>query len=63
MKMTMTSTFDGLVRALRWKAHALAEEIERDYVLNRDRDESEAVGGARRRRNTMMEDRDDRADR
>ncbi|RUM97339.1 hypothetical protein EET67_13325 [Pseudaminobacter arsenicus] len=31
MKMAMTMTADGLIRALRWKAHDLAEDIERDY--------------------------------
>lgn len=29
MKLTMAITLDGLVRAMRWKAHDLAEEVER----------------------------------
>jgi len=32
MKLTMQMTLDGLVRALRLKAHALAEEIEAGYA-------------------------------
>jgi hypothetical protein len=32
MNMAMTITLDGLVRALRWKEHDLAERIERDYA-------------------------------
>lgn len=32
MKIAMTMTADGLIRALRWKAHDLAEEIERSYA-------------------------------
>lgn len=31
MNVTMRLTLDGLVRALRAKAHGLAEETERDY--------------------------------
>lgn len=31
MKATVELTLAGLVRALRWRAHALAEEGERDY--------------------------------
>lgn len=32
MKMTMELTLDGLVRALRWKAHDLAERAGRAYL-------------------------------
>lgn len=31
MNMAMTLTVDGLIRALRWKAHDLADDIERGY--------------------------------
>ncbi|CAN7285793.1 hypothetical protein [Aminobacter aminovorans] len=31
MNLTMRLTLDGLKRALRWKAHELAEDIEQDY--------------------------------
>lgn len=31
MKMSMKMTLDGLMRALRWQAHDLAEQAERDY--------------------------------
>ena len=32
MKLTMQLTLDGLVRALRLKAHALAEDVEAGYA-------------------------------
>jgi hypothetical protein len=32
MNLTMTITLDGLIRALRWKEHDLAERIERGYA-------------------------------
>jgi hypothetical protein len=32
MKLTMILTLDGLVRALRWRGHALAELTGRDYA-------------------------------
>ena len=32
MNLTMAITLDGLVRALRWKAHDLAEGVEEGYV-------------------------------
>jgi hypothetical protein len=32
MNLTMTLTLDGLIRALRWKEHDLAETIERGYA-------------------------------
>ena len=31
MNLTMKLTFDGLVRALRWKMHDLAEDRREDY--------------------------------
>lgn len=31
MKMTMRLTLDGMKRALRWKAHELAEDAEQGY--------------------------------
>jgi hypothetical protein len=31
MKLAMRLTLDGLVRGLRWKAHALAEDAEQRY--------------------------------
>jgi hypothetical protein len=32
MNLTMTMTLDGLIRALRWKEHDLAERIEAGYA-------------------------------
>lgn len=32
MNVTMTMTLDGLIRALRWKEHDLAERIEDGYA-------------------------------
>jgi hypothetical protein len=34
MRVAMAMTAAGLIRALRWKAHDLAEEIERAYAEN-----------------------------
>ena len=34
MNLAMTMTLDGLVRALRWKAHDLAESLERGYAAD-----------------------------
>ncbi len=31
MKIAMQLTLDGMVQALRWKAHALAEDLEGGY--------------------------------
>lgn len=44
MKLSMKLTLDGLVRALRWKAHALAEDGQPDYRRRtlRKRDKGEA---------------------
>ncbi len=36
MKLAMSLTLDGLVRALRWKAHDLAEALEEAYFDERD---------------------------
>jgi hypothetical protein len=36
MNLTMAITLDGLVRALRWKAHDLAESAESGYAGSRD---------------------------
>jgi hypothetical protein len=35
MNITMAMTLDGLVRALRWKAHDLADGVEEDYSMSR----------------------------
>jgi hypothetical protein len=32
MNLTIALTFDGLIRALRWKMHNLAEDTEERYV-------------------------------
>jgi hypothetical protein len=32
MKVTMQMTLDGLIRALRLKAHALADDVEAGYI-------------------------------
>lgn len=37
MKLAMSLTLDGLVRALRWKAHDLAEALEEAYLDDSDR--------------------------
>lgn len=31
MNLAMTMTMDGLIRALRWQAHDLAENLEQEY--------------------------------
>lgn len=36
MKLTMAITLDGLVRAMRWKEHALTERLERGQAHRRD---------------------------
>lgn len=36
MNLTMAITLDGLVRALRWKAHDLAESTEHGYAGSRN---------------------------
>ena len=56
MKLTMQLTLDGLVRALRLDAHALAEEIEGGYRSVRDRGESVSA-----QLTAKGEDDDDRA--
>jgi hypothetical protein len=43
VNLTIKLTLDGLVRALRWKAHDLAERTERRYLPR------EGTGGAARR--------------
>ena len=35
MNVAMAMTIDGLLRALRWKAHDMAENAERDYDADR----------------------------
>lgn len=35
MNVAMAMTVDGLLRALRWKAHDMAETAERDYDVGR----------------------------
>lgn len=32
MKVAMKLTLDGLIRALRWKEHELAEDVEHGYL-------------------------------
>ena len=52
MNMAMTMTLDGLVRALRWKLHDLAEAIEGGYagegIPEPERPERRAVTGRER---------------
>lgn len=36
MKLAMALTLDGLVRAMRWKAHDLAEAVEGGYARQQD---------------------------
>ena len=57
MKMTARLTLDGLVRALRWKAHALAERVEDGYEFAEDG----AGAGAKSRSGGAKEADDDRA--
>jgi hypothetical protein len=58
MKLSMQVTLDGLLRALRWRAHNMAEEISVSRVV-RDRAGRKE---AQRRAGAAMKDRsDDRA--
>lgn len=57
MNLTMTVTLDGLIRALRWKEHDLAEKIERRAAR---RDSSISSLPKPRRLDSAMEDEDDR---
>ena len=36
MKLTMAITLDGLVRAMRWKEHELAERLEQGQARRRE---------------------------
>jgi hypothetical protein len=59
MKMALTVTLDGLIRALRWKAHRLAEDIE-DGSDDGEVAVNDAAGRTMRmRRRTDPEARDD----
>lgn len=61
MKVSMQLTLDGLLRALRWRAHTVAEEI----ALSRDAAAPAAKGIGRQRAarsvSGMGDRRDDRA--
>lgn len=64
MNVTMRLTLDGLIRALRQKAHGLAEDIEDGY---RDQERrlalDEQLGSAGGMRGRMREEDDGRAGR
>ena len=55
MKVTMKLTLDGLTRALRWKAHDLAEAIDQGY-----RDDAPTDPAPRRKTERMREAEHDR---
>jgi hypothetical protein len=60
MKVSMQLTLDGLLRALRWRAHNIAEEI----ALSRDARPAAQGSGRRRAARSvsgMGDRRDDRA--
>jgi len=59
MKVTMAMTLDGMLKALRWRVHVMAEEIEAGYP---SADRLSAQDGSTRRRATGPErgDGDDR---
>lgn len=58
MKLTTTMTFEGLVRALRWKAHDLAEAAEADHASRvGERDDDRPVRQAPRPRKAKVHDR------
>jgi len=60
MKVSMQVTLDGLLRALRWRAHNIAEEVSASRGAEKRAAGSEAQRQTRRR--TGMKDlRDDRA--
>jgi len=59
MNMAMTITLDGLVRALRWKEHDLAERIERDYAGRGNRSITAGSGDASKPARQQVEGVDD----
>jgi len=64
MKLTMQLTLDGLIRALRLKAHALAEDIEAGYAGDaQDVDENRARMAPMATRSLTREQNDARASR
>jgi hypothetical protein len=58
MKLAMTMTLDGLLRALRWHAHDLAESLEEGYP---SQDTAPAAAGSRQMRRRGGEVDDDRS--
>ena len=61
MKLAMAMTLDGLMRALRWQAHDLAESVEGGYAAD---DREPVPVGARRadaRQQFREADDDDRS--
>jgi hypothetical protein len=61
MNVAMRLTLDGLVQALRWKAHALAEDAEQGYRPDvRDALDADAIPAPEPRSRRMREQRDDR---
>jgi hypothetical protein len=49
MKLAMQMTLDGLLRALRSKAHEMAEELEEQYASGHEHQGSAKADGVRRR--------------
>lgn len=60
MNLTIQMTLDGLVRALRWKAHDLAEDVEQRYFQSGTEDLRQEPAG---RAAGTREDSDDRSGR
>lgn len=44
VKVSMQLTFDGLVQALRWKAHALAEDLKAGTVARQSKAAMPTIG-------------------
>ena len=43
MNLTISLTLDGLVRALRWREHDLAENVQRRYLPPGNADEADDI--------------------
>jgi hypothetical protein len=62
MNLTISLTLDGLVRALRWREHDLAEKAERRYLPPGNADEADDIERPISRRSRMTrEHHDDRS--
>jgi hypothetical protein len=62
MNLTISLTLDGLVRALRWREHDLAENVQRRYLPPGNADEADDIEQPISRRSRMTrEHHDDRS--